>query len=144
MAYSFQLPFKIEDPEELHRIARTLYQAARARPDTSAVSRKATTYVPVDLRFSIEDQLDEHRKTLQNMQKYLLALSGRKGVFKGEHDTSRNRFLCHVFSTYGRLNSKQIARLVFPKEKIKPAAVKVRNELKIVRRQLRDRASLGV
>ncbi len=138
--------FTVKDIRELYdlpSIAEALHDSADTVARASGESKRSTVYIPVDLRFSIKEQLDRQIGAVREIQKYLLALSERRGALKPDLDVGRRRFQCYSFSKYFGLNATKIARLVFPKERPKKAATKVRNELRRVRLQLEKQQGPG-
>lgn len=116
---------------------------ARALADTSVSgigdlpgAQKATLHVPVDLRYSLREQLEEQLGQIHEIQTHLLTLSGRKGVFKTDQEVAERRFKCYALRKYGGLSASAIARLVYPDEKPTKAAVKIRKALQNVRQRL--------
>ncbi len=137
------VPLPNLDSEELFKVVQVLSEAAEHLPHQSSDSRNATLYVPVDLRYSVDEQWNQQVAYVKEIQSYLLLLSRREGVFKIDPDVIQTRLRCFVLREYGGLNSSQIAKLVFPKEKTSSAAAKVRNEISLLRRQL-HKSGLGV
>jgi len=124
------------DLKDFHRVVTTLYEAADPLPGESEHSKKATLYVPIDLRFSISEQLEIQLPYVKEVQSHLLSLSGREGVYKIDREVVTNRLLCYVLREYGGLSSTEIARRIFPNEHVRNAASKVRTEITRVRRLL--------
>ncbi len=99
--------------------------------------RKATLYVPFDLRMSIDNTLDRILPDLKAIQENLLEMCGRKRVMQQESDELAWRdvyiyLLCEVDG----VSKAEVAAGVFQGERPRPAQAKVRSILSRLRREV--------
>ena len=103
----------------------------------------ATLYVPIDLRFSIQEQMEEMKPHLRDVQNYLMRSCGRKEVYRPDPEIIRRDAYCHVLNTEFGLRAPDIARIVFPEEGPGKAAGKVRKILSEFRAHLQRVTNQG-
>ena len=111
-------------------------------PEAETDKRKATVFVPVDLRFSIDQQFEELMPRLRDVQAHLLRACGRHRVFQPDEDVIRRNAYCYVLSTKFEMSAPKIAEIVFPSEKRGAAKVRKLPYLVGIRRHVSNRKRL--
>ncbi len=128
------------DLAEIRAIADALYSPGGFMPKAWDDLRKTTLWIPIDMRLSVEDQMEAQKGGLKRIQSYLLRLSGRKGAMRSpDPDVLFRDVYCYLLSTRGKKTAAAIGAEVFPEEKGPRRAAKVRKILSIVRRDLTAR-----
>lgn len=133
------VPLKGLEMNEAAEIAATLLEARVPRAQYTDASLTATLDVPFDLRFSIEEQWNEKRELLLEIQSVLQMLSGRRGASKKpDYEVWKKRYKGYLLSKYGGMRPKEIARLVYPGDR--GGGTRVRKDLQLTRTLLVQRA----
>ena len=101
-------------------------------------ARKATLFVPLDLRFSLESSLERILPHVKAIQDNVLAMAGREGVIPNEDADLAWRDI-YIYLQKGRgLSAAKIAKEVFPKENPRSRASKVRTILTRTKQKVGD------
>ncbi len=110
--------------------------ADRGASDPFDAQRKATLYVPIDLRSSMDEQWDATYPWLRQVQEYVLRSVGRKRARQVGREVLGRDAYCYFLNTSQGKSASDIAKVVFPSDKHPAAASKVRKILSRFRKRL--------
>lgn len=125
---------------EIREIADALYEHGGFTARAFADMKRSTIWVPLDLRFSLEDQLKDVRGEASRLQKLVLRLAGRDGVLhQPDPDVLYRDIYCYLVNRKEGRSSTEIAREAFGGEEQISAAKKVRTAISRIRGALARR-----
>jgi hypothetical protein len=99
-------------------------------------------YVPFDLRLPIEEQWENLRPKVREVQRLMLAYCGRERPYSPEPEILYRDIYCYALATWAKWSTSQIAEEVFPRERPRAAASKVRKILSELRKRLRTASAM--
>lgn len=121
---------------DLLEVARILNRTDDEQPPVAPASSGTTLDITVDLRYWVKEQLDRQYPVIQQIQSYLLQLSGREKPFERDRQLAKRRFKVYAFTKYFDAIAFNIGRIVSPDEDPKKAAEQVKQDRKFLRRVL--------
>lgn len=127
------------EPDELgraHLAAEVLIRRVVVTPWEWKRRLKTTLFVPVDLRFSIDEQMARQRPTIREIQRALLRIAGAKEPMKLREDAARDQFMCYVLRVIKGLPYSIVAHRVYPGQPLKIAMMRAKKRVADARRQL--------
>ena len=94
--------------------------------DPFGAQQKATIYVPMDLRDSIDGQWEATYHWLRQVQTQLFRSVGKQRVRPVDRDVLTRDAYCHFLNTVKDMSASEIAKVVFPKKRRAEAIGQVR------------------